>query len=213
MKKDSPHSFTDASVPKKKGFAGPVQERRESKTLSEMRRKGARRPGSQDAHPWVSKKQKNRTGDNVINLMWEGNMVKKNIAEYIFITGLIITVLVLLICIKKHRKESIYTILADSIIVFVLISIKALPNSLTDYVFCFFIISLFVVIAKFIFKYNRNLFLKEYEKEIFDLKKNKGIILNTLAINLILVILILMWIIIGVVVDISLNGLRLNLPY
>jgi hypothetical protein len=31
MKKDSPHSFTDASVPRKKGSAGPVQERRESK--------------------------------------------------------------------------------------------------------------------------------------------------------------------------------------
>lgn len=33
MKKDSPHSFTDASVPKKKGSAGPVQERRESATI------------------------------------------------------------------------------------------------------------------------------------------------------------------------------------
>jgi len=31
MKNYSPHSFTDASVPKKKGSAGPVQERRESK--------------------------------------------------------------------------------------------------------------------------------------------------------------------------------------
>ena len=36
MKKDSPHSFTDASVPKKKGSAGPVQERRESATLSDI---------------------------------------------------------------------------------------------------------------------------------------------------------------------------------
>ena len=33
MKKDSPHSFTDASVPRKKGSAGPVQERRESATI------------------------------------------------------------------------------------------------------------------------------------------------------------------------------------
>lgn len=35
MKKDSPHSFTDASVPRKKGSVGPVQERRESATLHE----------------------------------------------------------------------------------------------------------------------------------------------------------------------------------
>ena len=33
MKKDSPHSFTDASVPRKKGSEGPVQERRESKNV------------------------------------------------------------------------------------------------------------------------------------------------------------------------------------
>jgi len=36
MKKDSPHSFTDASVPRKKGSAGPVQERRESATIFEI---------------------------------------------------------------------------------------------------------------------------------------------------------------------------------
>ena len=35
IKKDSPHSFTDASVPRKKGSAGPVQERRDSGTLYE----------------------------------------------------------------------------------------------------------------------------------------------------------------------------------
>jgi len=36
MKKGSPHSFTGwQAPPAKKGFAGPVQERREAKPLSE----------------------------------------------------------------------------------------------------------------------------------------------------------------------------------
>jgi len=40
MKKDLPHSFTNASVPKKKSSAGPVQERRESAMLGETHRFG-----------------------------------------------------------------------------------------------------------------------------------------------------------------------------
>jgi hypothetical protein len=36
MKKNSPHSFTDASVPRKKGSVGPVQERRESTTIYDI---------------------------------------------------------------------------------------------------------------------------------------------------------------------------------
>ena len=38
MKKDSPYSFADASVPKKKGSVGPAQEHRESKTLAAIGR-------------------------------------------------------------------------------------------------------------------------------------------------------------------------------